>query len=250
MEHAFLTSSNRGMTATDTQKNTVYYIAKQMKEPCSPEEFALALAKHFVDTYPLVSKAKVTVEAQPWKRVGSHEHGFAMTGTEVRTAYVTYAKGGVHEITAGLKDLRLLKTTQSGYSGFIHDKLTSLPDVSERMVASAVTASWRYSHPPPCFDTAYEAGRAGMLDEFFGPPKGGIYSPSVQYTLFRMGKSVLDKVPEAASVFLNMPNLHFLPTTPLTSKFEDDVYTASSEPHGNIEAVVTRGQSTLPHCRL
>jgi urate oxidase len=43
MAHAYLTESNRGMTATDTQKNTVYYVAKQMKEPCSPEEYALAL---------------------------------------------------------------------------------------------------------------------------------------------------------------------------------------------------------------
>lgn len=30
MEHAFLTESNEGMTATDTQKNTVYYVAKQV----------------------------------------------------------------------------------------------------------------------------------------------------------------------------------------------------------------------------
>lgn len=69
MAHAFLTESNRGMTATDTQKNMVYVVAKQMTEPCSPEEFALALAKAFVTNYPLVSKAKVQVEMAPWKRL-------------------------------------------------------------------------------------------------------------------------------------------------------------------------------------
>lgn len=41
----------------------------QMKKPCGPEEFALAIAKHFVDNYPLVSKAKVFVEMEPWKRI-------------------------------------------------------------------------------------------------------------------------------------------------------------------------------------
>ena len=51
------------------------------------------------------------------------------------------------------------------------------------------------------------------------------------------------------SVFLNMPNLHFLPCAPPGSKFEDDVYVATSEPHGNIEAVVTRGRAA-PHARL
>ena len=37
----------------------VYYIAKQFKSPCSPEEFALALAKQFVKSQPRVWKAKV-----------------------------------------------------------------------------------------------------------------------------------------------------------------------------------------------
>jgi len=43
------------------QKNCVYYVAKQLAaRPCSPEEFGVALARHFVDTYPAtVWKAKV-----------------------------------------------------------------------------------------------------------------------------------------------------------------------------------------------
>jgi urate oxidase len=69
MAHAFLTDSNRGMTATDTQKNMVYVVAKAMQQPCSPEEFGVALAKKFVDSYPLVSKAKVAVEMAPWRRL-------------------------------------------------------------------------------------------------------------------------------------------------------------------------------------
>ena len=58
------------------------------------------------------------------------------------------------------------------------------------------------------------------------------------------------RVPEVGSVFLNMPNLHFLPCNPPKSAgFENDVYVATSEPHGTIEAVVTR-QAVAPHCRL
>jgi urate oxidase len=37
-----------------------------------------------------------------------------------------------------------------------------------------------------------------------------------------------------------MPNIHFIPCSPLNSKFNDDVYFATSEPHGQIEASVTR----------
>lgn len=254
MAHAFLTPSNEGMTATDTQKNIVYYIAKQFNSPCTPEEFAVALAKHFVATYPKVSKAKITVEMAPWKRISlkgqAHEHGFVREGTEVRTAYVTHNKAGTTEITAGLKDLQVLKTTQSGYEGFLHDEFTSLPDVKDRIVATAVSANWRYTSPPACWDSAYQAVKGALLEAFYGPPKGGVFSPSVQFTLYQMAKLVILRVPEVGSVFLNMPNLHFLPCNPPKSAgFENDVYVATSEPHGTIEAVVTR-QAVAPHCRL
>lgn len=56
-------------------------------------------------------------------------------------------------------------------------------------------------------------------------------------------------VPEVDSVHLAMPNLHFLPCTPVNFEFEDDVYIATSEPHGFIEAVVTRGH-IAPHARF
>ena len=195
MAHAFLTDSNAGMTSTDTQKNTVYYIAKQFPNPCSPEEYALALARHYVKTYPLVSKAKITVEVSPWKRLvtsqGPHEHGYVGEGTEVRTCYVEVDDTGKEEITSGVKDLKVLKTTQSGYVGFVHDKFTTLPDVTDRIVATVVTATWKYSTPPRDFCAAYAGARAGLLEAFYGPPKGGVYSPSVQYTLFQMAKSAM-----------------------------------------------------------
>jgi hypothetical protein len=41
-------------TATDTQKNTVYVVAKRMGTRCSVEQYATALAQHFVHTYPRV----------------------------------------------------------------------------------------------------------------------------------------------------------------------------------------------------
>lgn len=32
----------------------VYYIAKKCSQRCTPEEYAVALARHFVETYPKV----------------------------------------------------------------------------------------------------------------------------------------------------------------------------------------------------
>ena len=44
---------------------------------------------------------------------------------------------------AGVKGLKVLKTTQSGYEGFLKDKYTMLKDTRERIVATAITSTWR-----------------------------------------------------------------------------------------------------------
>ena len=38
---------------------------------------------------------------------------------------------------------QVLKTTQSGYAGFLKDRFTTLPDTAERIVATEITASWK-----------------------------------------------------------------------------------------------------------
>jgi hypothetical protein len=87
----------------------VYYVAKQCSQKCTAEEYAIALGKHFVSTYPevgspgqapslersdgtrqclihqldacevQVTKAKIWVEQKPWQRVSiggkAHDHG-------------------------------------------------------------------------------------------------------------------------------------------------------------------------------
>ena len=45
--------------------------------------------------------------------------------------------------------------------------------------------------PPPCYDAAFAGARAGLVEAFFGPPRTGVYSPSVQFTLMQMGKALL-----------------------------------------------------------
>lgn len=253
MEHAFLTPSNAGMTSTDTQKNTVYVVAKRMSERCTVEEYAIALAKHFVDTYPLVSKAKIYIEQKPWERVSvngeAHNHGFAVHGTETRTTYVTYDDKGKTEVISGVKDLQVLKTTQSGYEGFLRCQYTLLPDVSDRILATSVTCTWKYNGPTTDYEAKFQAARTAALNTFYGPPKEGVYSPSVQFTMYQMGDAIIQAVPEVDSVFFNLPNLHFIPTPPVGSTFSNDVYTATSEPHGNIECVVTRA-GRAPHSRM
>merc|ERR1712072_1231207 len=101
-------------------------------------------------------------------------------GSETRTTRVEVHRSGKYEVLSGFKELRLCKTTQSGYEGFLHDRYTLLPDTRERLLASSITASWSYSKGTTySFDKEYEAVKAKMVEAFFGHPKTGVYSPSV-----------------------------------------------------------------------
>lgn len=52
--------------------------------------------------------------------------------------------------SAGLKDYKVLKTTQSGYVGYLRDKYTLLPETTDRIAATSITATWRCQSLTPC----------------------------------------------------------------------------------------------------
>ncbi|KAJ8440732.1 hypothetical protein Cgig2_005463 [Carnegiea gigantea] len=260
--NSYVRDDNSDIVATDTMKNTVYVKAKECQEPLTAEAFAILLAKHFTSFYKQVCTAIVKIEEKPWKRIHvdgqPHRHGFEL-GSGKHLTEVILSKSGALKISSGIEGLALLKTTQSGFEGFIRDKYTLLPETRERMLATAVTATWRYSFEslhsipsgPTYFTDSYSAVRKVLLDTFFGPPNVGVYSPSVQSTLYQMAKAVLNGFHDISSIHLKMPNLHFLPVNlpnpqnPSVVKFADDVYLPTDEPHGSIEASLSRIHSRM-----
>ncbi|PNY16125.1 urate oxidase [Trifolium pratense] len=208
-----------------------------------------------------VTTAIVKIVEKPWERVSvdgqPHEHGFKL-GSEKHTTEAIVKKSGALQLTSGIEGLSVLKTTKSGFEGFIRDKYTVLPDTRERMLATEVTALWRYSYEsvnsipqkPLYFTDRYLDIKRVLVDTFFGSPKEGVYSPSVQSTLYQMAKASLNRFPDIASIQLKMPNIHFLPVNLSNKdgqivKFNDDVFLPTDEPHGSIEASLSRSRSKL-----
>jgi len=107
---------NTNVIATDSQKNTVYLLAKKFGVG-TPEQFAILVAQHYIETYPWVIRADITVEALRWSRIReNHVHAFVAEPTFTRWGKATLKrKNGMPKVTAGLRGLRLLKTTQSGF---------------------------------------------------------------------------------------------------------------------------------------
>ncbi|KAK9170315.1 hypothetical protein Syun_002455 [Stephania yunnanensis] len=258
---AYVNGDNSDIVATDTMKNTVYVKAKECAEALSMEEFAIELGSHFTSFYKQVTAATIKIMEKPWERLyvdgQPHKHGFKL-GSERHTTEITVKKTGAVSMTSGIEGLALLKTTKSGFEGFIRDKYTALPETRERMLATEVSASWRYSFAhlssigkPLHFNDSYQNVKKVLVSTFFGSPEGGVYSPSVQYTLYDMARAVLSRFSEIESIQLRMPNIHFLPVNirskdnPSIVEFKDDVYLPTDEPHGTIEASLSRSRSRM-----
>ncbi|KAF0696882.1 hypothetical protein As57867_012335, partial [Aphanomyces stellatus] len=92
---SFTVGDNAAVLPTDTIKNTVHALAKK-HDYGSIEDFAIILAKHYVQAHPsVIQYAKVKLVEVQWDRIINkdskgelkpHHHAFVQGGTESRYA--------------------------------------------------------------------------------------------------------------------------------------------------------------------
>lgn len=244
----YLVGDNSDIVATDSQKNTVYLLAKKHGVTC-PEQLALILVRHFLDTYSFVEKARVYIEQSPWQRIDmdgkQHRHAFIYNPVATRFCTVRLARNGSPVIESGLKGLRVLKTTQSGFVNFVNDDYRSLPDTNDRVFSTSVFSRWEYSTTNVNFCKTWNKVKENIIKVFAGPADTGIFSPSVQNTINITQKLVLDTIPEIRLMEMELPNIHYVNID--LSKFprvgsatNDEVLLPLDKPSGNIRATLTR----------
>jgi urate oxidase len=229
---AHLRGDNSTVLPTDTQKNTVYAFAADGVGAI--EDFGLRLARHFVGSQPSIHRALVTIERYPWTRLG--RYSFQRSGSHTRVARITVGPTGEH-VVSGVRDLVLLNTTASEFVGFVRDEYTTLPEATDRVLATAVSADWRHASPTGSWDSSF----AGAVDALTGAFVN-TYSAALQQTLFSMGSRVLETRPELVEVRLSLPNRHhfLVDLTPFGLANPGEVFHADDRPYGLIEGTVLR----------
>ena len=236
---SYTDGDNTGVLPTDTMKNTVYALAAR-DGVAEPEAFGVALARHFLDRNPLLRHVRIDLLDHVWGRIhaGGREHGqaFARVGPDSRTARIAGTRDGT-VIDAGVTDLLIMKTGHSAFTGYPRDELTTLPETRDRILATALTATWRYTGVSSDFGTHWRAVRNTLLETFAEHD-----SRSVQHTLHDMGEAVLRSVEVVESIHLVMPNRHHLPVDVSAFGLENrnEVFVATTEPYGLIEATIAR----------
>lgn len=236
----FTEGDNSKILPTDTMKNTVYYLARESKAE-TLEHFAIELVSYLLTNNPQVSKASADIAEKSWKQVlvdgASHATTYQLTGPELQTTSVAQERGKAFEIHSGIDGFVILKTTKSAFTGYIKDKLTTLPESTDRIFGTRATAAWKYSEPPADYAASRETAGTTLLKVFAEHD-----SLSVQHTLYDIGAAMLAAVPEMESVKLTMPNLHCLLVD--LGRFGQDnpnqIFVPTDEPHGYIEATIER----------
>ncbi|MGH2626202.1 MAG: factor-independent urate hydroxylase [Anaerolineales bacterium] len=242
-ETAHTAGDNSAILPTDTMKNAVYALARQ-GPVAPPEAFGERLGRHFLAACPAARRVVVTLVAHGWDRVQvrgtPHDHAFVRGPEAQRLAFVT-VEGSAVGIEAGVLGLGLLKTTGSAFAGFLEERYTTLKETRDRIFATEVQARWRYGGgeggTPSDFDAAWDAIRGALVETF-----ARHQSESVQQTLYAMGNAALEACPEADEIRLVLPNQHHLlvDLSPFGLDNPNQIFVATREPFGRIEALITR----------
>ncbi|WP_408649815.1 factor-independent urate hydroxylase [Jatrophihabitans sp.] len=235
MREVHLSGANDQVLPTDTQKNTIYVLAQQLGD-VEPEVFALALARHFVDRQPGISRARVQLDSYGWNPIGPHS--LVRSGDGIRTVTVVHDEQSGSWVLGGLRELTLLNTTDSEFWGFARDDYTTLAETTDRMLATSVEARWRFrdaDYDGGDWAVTYDTARQALLDAFTGT-----YSYSLQQSLYAMGCRVLAEVPQVCEVRLALPNKHhfLVDLSPFGLPNHNEVYLAADRPYGLIEGQV------------
>lgn len=232
---AHVSGDNSAVVPTDTMRGTVFAFARTQPVD-QPEDFGLRLARHFVATVPSVSAATVGLRATPWVPIGDHRSAFIADASIVRTSEVRVQGDGT-QVASGVTGLKILKTADSAFSNFHSDDFTTLAETDDRMMATVMTADWRYGSDDVDWGDSVSAVRDILMATFAEHD-----SASLQHTLYAMGEAVLTQRPEITDIHLLLPNVHHLlmDLTPYGLDNPNRVFIATTEPYGVIEATVVR----------
>lgn len=238
-DSAHIIGDNTKILPTDTMKNSVYALAKKYFI-ASVEEFGIFLAKHFLSNNRQVSQVEIEITEHIWSRMIidgiAHEHSYISNGQEKHTATVVHNADGI-TVTSGIKDLLVLKTTDSSFKDYIRDQYTTLKETDDRMLSTQFRADWIYTSHSINFAALYQKILATLLKTFANHK-----SLSVQHTLYAMGESVLKENADVKEISFIMPNKHHIlfNLEQFGMENNNEVFIATDEPYGSITGTVRR----------
>ncbi|MFL6514842.1 MAG: factor-independent urate hydroxylase [Chthoniobacterales bacterium] len=238
LESSYTKGDNSKVVPTDTIRNTINALALEHLGD-QIERFGVVLGQHFLQ-FPQIHQVTVEILERDWHRLEvngkPHSHSFSSGGETRMFSRVTMTRDK-SIVQSGIRDLVILKSTQSGFEGYPRDKFTTLKETSDRILGTSFSATWDFAKDPGDYRVSNSAIMTAMLEVF-----AENFSPSAQATLYQMGEAALAVCVEIDSIELAMPNRHcvLIDLSPFGLENRNEVFLPIDEPHGQIEATVCR----------
>ncbi|HTK05767.1 MAG TPA: urate oxidase [Ktedonobacteraceae bacterium] len=246
---AYLVGDNRNVVATDSMKN--FILRQGLNYTGSTFEGLLEmLGRRFLETYPQMERLQLRIREMPFLPVtlpavegqatGESAVLFNRSHNDFTTASMDFVRAGegtaVTDHLCGRVGLELFKVTGSSFTHFVRDEYTTLPERVDRPLFIHLNVYWTYTDlasllaPDLAGYVPAEQIRdliQVVFDEFV--------SESIQHLVYEMGRRLLERFPQLASVTFDAQN-H---TRDLVVASTDDervkVYTDPFNAFGNIK---------------
>jgi urate oxidase len=210
---AYTEGDNSNVVATDSMKNIVIEQALAF-DGSTIEHYLHTLGGMFIETYEQIRDVELEIRELPFPAAqvpdvsGAFDESdrlFARSGNDYSLArlHVRQSDAGIdiasHE--AGRVGLKLLKVTGSSFTRFVRDEHTTLPDRVDRPLFIYLDVFWTYTDPADGFsDSARRYVPGEQIADLTAVVFHEFVSESIQHLVHEIGKRILDRFPQLASV--------------------------------------------------
>jgi urate oxidase len=251
---AYTEGDNSNIVATDSMKNFILRQALTF-EGSTLEGLLDLLGRRFLLTYPQMEGLRLTARELPFSPVqipkpesGTWEESkvlFHRSHNDLATATLDFSRDGekpvITDHSCGRINLELFKVTGSAFTRFVHDEYTTLPERVDRPLFIDLDVYWTYTSAnillkPDLSGYVPSEQVRDLIQVVFET----FVSESIQHLVYEMGRRLLERFPQLASVTFNAQNR----TRDLVIASEVDekvkVYTDPFTAYGNIKLTFHR----------
>jgi urate oxidase len=216
---AYTDGDNSQVVATDSMKNFIHRHAVAY-DGATLEGFLEFLGRQFLTTYAQMGWVRVRgreipFHASPVPGEGGHfsaspvlfSHGRSEHATAEIDVHRVGDGTGVIALQAGMVDLHLIKVTGSAFARFVRDGFTTLEERIDRPLYIFLDIRWKYTDAYDAINPSHvRYVAAEQVRDLCAVTFHDFVSMSIQHLIWEMGKRLLARFPQLASISFEAQN--------------------------------------------
>ncbi|HTG69957.1 MAG TPA: urate oxidase [Candidatus Udaeobacter sp.] len=249
---SFTEGDNTQVVATDSMKN---FILRQTAnyEGSTTEGLLAFISEQFLERYPHIDAIEISADRLPFNAVTLAEgSGWSDSQLVFRRSHNEHASASqkwfrtadgaaLAEQESALSQIQLIKVSGSSFYGFVRDEYTTLPESFDRPLFIFLDIFWTYEDAEDAFDSM--RGRyvpSEQVHDLAHTLFHSANSPSIQYLIYQIGKSILTSFPQLAEVRFESNNRTWETVVEPDHSAAAGVYTEPRPPYGFQGFTLTR----------